>query len=43
MSLSYISAGGVVALGYDPVTGERGLLCKLINRTCELLAATDTD
>jgi hypothetical protein len=33
MSLSLIDAGGVVALGYDTATGERGFLVKTVNRT----------
>lgn len=33
MSLSITSHGGVVALGYDSVTHERGYLLKMVNRT----------
>ncbi len=33
MTLSLITHGGVVALGYDTATNERGYLLKLINRT----------
>jgi len=33
MSLSIVSHGGVVALGYDSATNERGYLVKMINRT----------
>jgi hypothetical protein len=33
MSLSIVSQGGVVALGYDSATNERGYLIKMINRT----------
>jgi len=33
MSLHLIDAGGVVALGYDEATGERGFLCKHTNGT----------
>ncbi len=33
MALSTIEAGGVVALGYDTSTGERGFLCKHTNGT----------
>lgn len=33
MSLSIASHGGVVAIGYDSATNERGFLIKVINRT----------
>ena len=34
MALQYISIGdGMMALGYDSITGERGILMKLTNRT----------
>jgi hypothetical protein len=33
MTLSLLHLGGVVALGYDSSTGERGFLVKIINRT----------
>lgn len=33
MSLHLIDAGGVVALGYDEATGERGFLCRHTNGT----------
>jgi hypothetical protein len=33
MTLSVASHGGVVALGYDSTTNERGFLIKMINRT----------
>ena len=33
MTLSLVQHGGVVALGYDSATNERGYLIKLVNRT----------
>jgi len=48
MALSILSHGGVVALGYDSATNERGVLIKYINRTGhtsvkgELVAASTT-
>ena len=33
MTLSLLQHGGVVALGYDSATNERGYLVKLVNRT----------
>jgi hypothetical protein len=33
MAISLLQHGGVVALGYDSVTNERGFLLKMINRT----------
>ncbi len=33
MSLSLLEHGDVTALGYDSVTGERGYLIKMVNRT----------
>jgi Iap family predicted aminopeptidase len=33
MALQLISAGDVVALGFDPATGERGFLTKIVNGT----------
>lgn len=33
MTISLLQHGGVVALGYDSTTGERGFLTKIINRT----------
>jgi hypothetical protein len=33
MTLHVFEIGGVVALGYDSDTGERGLMMKMINRT----------
>lgn len=33
MALSLLHIGGVVGLGYDVTTGERGFLTKMINRT----------
>jgi hypothetical protein len=33
MAISMIQAGGVVAIGHDSATGERGFMTKVINRT----------
>ena len=33
MAISLLEHGDVVALGYDSATGERGFLCKMVNRT----------
>ena len=33
MAISLVMHGGVVALGYDSATNERGMLTKMINRT----------